>query len=183
MKVGTLLALATLAATIAAAPARAQDNAAQQSEVLQRARVTANEFFNADPTLRERTAKAPGYAVFTTFGISFLIGGAGGRGVVFNNRTGEHTYMNLAQASAGVQIGVADTRYLFIFNTARDMERFINSGWEAGVGGGAAAGAGSRGSVGSGGGEFTGGRMYMLTRTGLQAGGAVAGTRVWRSGS
>jgi lipid-binding SYLF domain-containing protein len=183
MKFGTLLALVGMAASIAAAPARAQDNAAQQSEAVQRARITANEFFNADPKLREQTRNAPGYAVFTTFGISFLVGGAGGRGVVFNNRTGQNTYMNLAQASAGLQAGVADTRYLFIFNTVRDMERFINSGWEAGVGGGAGAGAGSRGNVGSGGGEFTGGRMFTLTRAGLQAGGAVAGTRVWRSGS
>lgn len=183
MKFVSLLALAGLAASLAAAPAGAQDNAAQQSEVLQRARVTANEFFVADPKLREQTRNAPGYAVFTTFGISFLLGGAGGRGVVFDNRTGQQTYMNLAQASAGLQVGVADTRYLFIFNTARDMERFIRSGWEAGVGGGAGAGAGNRGAIGSGGGDFTGGRMYTLTRTGLQAGGAVAGTRVWRAGS
>jgi lipid-binding SYLF domain-containing protein len=117
--------------------------------------------------------RAPSYRIGSRAG--------GGRGVVFDNRTGRHTYMNLVQASAGLQAGIADTRYLFIFNTARDMERFINSGWEVGAGGGAGAGAGRRGSVGSGGGEFTGGRMYMLTRTGLQAGGAVAGTRVWRA--
>jgi hypothetical protein len=50
-----------------------QDDAGKQSEVLQRARVSLNDFFNADPKLRELTAKAPGYAVFTTFGISFLM--------------------------------------------------------------------------------------------------------------
>ena len=181
MSIRTLLAVFAVSFAMAAPPALAQDDAGKKSEVLQRARVSLNDFFNADPKLRELTAKAPGYAVFTTFGISFLIGGAGGRGVVFNNKTNENTYMNLAQASAGLQIGAAETRYLFIFNTVRDMERFINSGWEAGAGGGAGAGAGSRGNVGSGGGDFTGGRMFTLTRTGLQAGGAVAGTKVWRN--
>jgi lipid-binding SYLF domain-containing protein len=175
-----ILVAAVAAMMLAVAPAIGQDKAKQQAEVRARAQQTLEDFYRAEPKIREEVAKAPGYAVFTTYGLSFILGGAGGKGLVHDNSTKRVVYMDLAQASAGVQIGASDTRYLFIFKDASQMKRFIDSGWEASAGGGAGAGAGSHGSIGGGGGQFTGGNMYMLTKTGLQAGGAFAGTKVWK---
>jgi lipid-binding SYLF domain-containing protein len=111
--------------------------------------------------------------------LSFIIGGAGGKGIVHDNKTKKNTYMDLAQASAGVQIGAQEARYLFVFKDAKSMQSFIDSGWEAGGEGGAGAKAGKTGGGGTEG-TFTGGKVYSLTKNGFQAGGAVAGTKVWK---
>jgi hypothetical protein len=58
------------------------------------------------------------------------------------------------------------------------MQSFMDSGWEAGGEGGAGAGAGK--GAGGTGGQFTGGNVYSLTKTGFQAGGMVTGTKVWK---
>jgi lipid-binding SYLF domain-containing protein len=87
--------------------------------------------------------------------------------------------MELAQASAGLQIGASETRYLFIFKDAASMQQFIDKGWDSSAGVAASAGTGSKsdgGSVGS----FTGGKFYQLTKTGLQVGAAAAGTKAWK---
>jgi lipid-binding SYLF domain-containing protein len=70
---------------------------------------------------------------------------------------------------------------LIVFKDAKLMDKFINSGWEVGGGGGAGAGAGDKSvGSGSGGGSIADSDYYMLTKTGLQAGGAVAGTKFWK---
>jgi lipid-binding SYLF domain-containing protein len=114
-------------------------------------------------------AAAPGYAVFTTYGLSFGLGGAGGKGIAHNNKTKSDVYMSIAQASAGLQIGASDTRYLFVFSDAKALTDFIEKGWDASAGAAAGAGAGgSAANVKAGGGEFTGGKQYALTKAGCR---------------
>ena len=180
MQIHKFVAAAAMAIAVATTPALAQDKAKKQAEVREKANATLNDFYKAEPKVKAEVEKAPGYAVFTTYGLSFLVGGAGGKGLVYDKKTKKNTYMDMATASAGLQIGASDTRYLFVFKDAKEMERFINSGWEASGGGGAGAGAGSAGSVGGSAGGFTGGKYYQLTKTGLQAGAAVGGTKVWK---
>jgi len=181
MKFNTILAVATAAiVSFTATGAFAQsEKEKKQAEVRTKAEATLADFYKAEPKLKAEVGKAPGYAVFTTYGLSFLVGGAGGKGVVHDNKTKKNTYMDLAQASAGLQIGAAETRYLFVFKDAANMQRFIDSGWEAGAEGGAGAKAGKTGGGGTAGG-FTGGQVYSLTKNGFTAGGAVAGTKVWK---
>lgn len=143
---------------------------------------TLQEFYKADAKLKGEVQKAAGYAVFKTYGGSLIVGGAGGEGLVRDNKSGKETFMSIAQASAGLQIGVSRTRYLFIFKDAAATQRFIDSGWEAGASASAGAGAGKEKiNAGAGAGEFTGGKVYTLTDAGVQAGGAVAGTKVWKN--
>lgn len=181
MKLNRILAIATLAiasfsTTVAFADA---DKEKKQAEIQAAVSQTLTEFYKASPKLKEAVKNAPGYAVFTTYGLSFVVGGSGGSGLVHNNKTKTDTYMSLAQASAGLQIGASQTRYLFVFNDAAAMQKFIDSGWEAGAEGGAGAGTG-KDAVGGTVGQFTGGNVYSLTKTGFQAGGAFAGTKVWK---
>jgi len=184
MKFKTILAVATAAfVSFTSTGAFAQsDKEKKQAEVRTKAEQTLADFFKADPKLKAEVGKAAGYAVFTTYGLSFLIGGAGGKGLVHDNKTKKVTYMDLAQASAGIQVGASDTRYLFVFKNEKELVQFMNSGWEASASATAGAGAGKAGdaNVGAGAGGFTGGGLYTLTKTGLQAGGAVAGTKVWK---
>ncbi len=163
------------------AGAYAQDKAAQQAEVKAKAMQALQDFYKADPKLKAAVEAAPGYAVFTTYGLSFGLGGAGGKGIAHNNKAKSDVYMSIAQASAGLQIGASDTRYLYIFNDAKSLADFIEKGWDASAGAAAGAGAGGKeASAKAGAGEFTGGKQYALTKAGLQVGAAVAGTKAWK---
>ena len=157
------------------------DKGAKQSEVKSKAMQALQDFYKADPKLKDAVAKAPGYAVFTTYGLSFGLGGAGGKGIAHDRRTSKDTYMNIAQASAGLQLGASDTRYLFVFDDQKALADFIDKGWDASASAAAGAGAGgSAANVGAGAGNIQGGRMYALTKSGLQAGAAVSGLKAWK---
>ena len=78
MKLHRLLTTAAVTLSLAAGGAFAQsEKVKKQAEIK---KVTANsleKFYKANPKLKEAVAKSPGYAVFTTYGLSFLIGGEG----------------------------------------------------------------------------------------------------------
>ena len=169
-------------ALLVAAPARAEaDKAAKQAEVKTKAVQALQDFYKADPKLKAEVAKAPGYAVFTTYGLSFGLGGAGGKGVAHDNGSKKDTYMSIGQASAGLQIGASDTRYLFVFDSPKALANFIENGWDASAAASAGAGTGTgAANVGAGAGNIQGGNMYALTKAGLQAGAAVSGMKAWK---
>jgi lipid-binding SYLF domain-containing protein len=175
------LVLSLAAGTVLAADA---DNAKKRVEVRKSAHAALERFYTANPKLKKEVGKAPGYAVFTTYGGSFIIGGAGGTGLAHNQKTGKDTFMNMAQASVGLQIGASQSETLIIFKNSKALEKFIDKGWEFGGGAALDAGAGGK-TVGApgGGGEnlVADAYYYTLTKNGLQAGGAVAGTKFWKS--
>jgi lipid-binding SYLF domain-containing protein len=180
MKLIKWLATAATLTAFGLSTAIAADKA-KQDKVLKSTSAAMAAFYAKDPGLKAKVEKAPGYAVFSTFGMSFIVGGAGGKGVVHNNATKKDTYMEMAQASAGLQAGIAETKMLIVFKDANLMDKFVNSGWEVSGSGGAGAGAGGK-TVGSGGGggAIADSDYYLLTKNGLQAGGAVAGTKFWK---
>jgi lipid-binding SYLF domain-containing protein len=157
------------------------ERTSKQAEIRQATQKSLEKFYNAEPKLRGEVANAPGYAIFTTYGLSFLVGGAGGKGLVHDNRTGTDTFMNAAQASAGIQAGAAQTDTLIVFKTEEALRKFVNEGWTAGAGGVAQAGAKGE-SVGPGSGEnlIANAKYYTLTPNGLQGGMAAAGTKYWQ---
>jgi lipid-binding SYLF domain-containing protein len=159
----------------------AADKAAQQAEIKTKAEQTLQDFYKADPKLKSAVANSPGYAVFTTYGLSFGLGGAGGKGLAHDNKTGKDVYMNIAQASAGLQLGASDTRYLFVYSDANSFASFVAHGWDASANAAAGVGAGgSAANAGAGAGGIPGGRHYLLTKKGLQAGASVSGLKAWK---
>jgi lipid-binding SYLF domain-containing protein len=182
MKLHSLFTVAAVAVLLAAGHALAQDEKAKkQAEVRKVTQASLEKFYKAKPELRGEVAKAPGYAVFTTYGLSFLIGGAGGKGLAHDSKTKRITYMDMAQASVGLQVGAAESETLIIFKSAKALQEFIDKGWEASGGGAAQTGAAGK-SVGVAGGEqaIADASYYTLTKNGLQAGVAVAGTKFWK---
>lgn len=157
------------------------DKAKKQAEIRKVTQAALADFYKAEPKLKADVAKAPGYAVFSTFGISFLVGGSGGKGLVHDNKTNKDTFMHQAQGSVGVQAGIADSRTLIIFNTAEALKQFADTGWGAELGGGVGGAVQGKGGGGSAGGSIiSNANTYTLTRTGLQAGAALAGTKFWK---
>ncbi len=182
MNLFKLLTVAALSLTaVACASDAPSDKAGRQAEVRQATQTSLGKFYKAKPELQQEVASSPGYAVFTTYGISFIVGGAGGKGLVHDNTTGTDTFMDAAQASAGLQAGAAQTDTLIIFKNHDALRQFVEKGWVAG--GQAVAQAGAKGeSVGPGTGEnvIADARYYTLTPNGLQAGVAAAGTKYWK---
>lgn len=162
-------------------PKKVVPKAEQQAEIRSKTAAALEKFYTTEPKIKGEVAAAPGYAVFTTYGLSFMLGGAGGKGLVHDKATNKDTFMSLAQASAGVQIGASESDMLVIFPNKKSMTDFVEKGWTAGAGGG-----GSMGAAGKGAGGATGQKMgseamvYTITKNGLQAGGAVEGTKAWK---
>ena len=183
MKVLHLLTAGVLTLALASGTALAQaEKVKKQAEVQKVTQTTLEKFYKANPKLKADVANAPGYAVFTTYGLSFLIGGAGGSGLAHDNKTKQTTFMDMAQVSAGLQIGAAESETLIIFQSVKAMEQFVNKGWEAGAGAEAQVGAGGKSAGAAGGANvIADASYYTLTKNGLQAGGAVAGTKFWKS--
>lgn len=163
------------------APKKAVPKAEQQAEIRKAAREAIPKFEAAEPRIRDELARAPGYAVFTTYGLSFMIGGAGGKGLVHDVASKKDTFMQMAQASAGVQIGASESQTLIVFKSRKAMDAFVTSGWTAEAGGGGSAGAAGK-SAGGTTSQMIGAEtmVYTITKNGLQAGGAVAGTKFWK---
>lgn len=183
MKFYQLLVAGVAAFALVSGGALAESTKAEKrAEVRKASKKTLDDFYKADPKLKAVVTKSPGYATFTTFGISFLIGGQGGTGLAHDRKTGRDTFMDMAQASAGIQIGASQTQTLIVFKSEKALKEFVDKGWEFGGGGGVQAGAAGK-SVGPGAGEnvIADASYYTLTPNGLQVGGAVAGTKFWKS--
>ena len=178
----TFLIIGSTLAALGSSVRAEADKSAKQSEIKEKATQALQDFYKADPKLKDVVAKAPGYAVFTTYGLSFGFGGAGGKGVAHDAKGGKVTYMSIAQASAGLQAGASDTRYLFVFDNSQAFANFVDKGWDASASAAAGVGAGgdNTANVKAGAGNIQGGRMYALTKAGLQAGASVSGMKAWK---
>ncbi len=181
MKMHHILAAGMLTLSLATSGAFAATKAEKQAEVQKATESALAKFYKAKPELKAAVAKAPGYAVFTTYGVSFLVGGSGGTGLVHDNKSKTNTYMKLGSASVGFQLGAEQNDMLVIFKTPAAMQDFVTNGW--GVSGGAAAAAGANDK--SAGGGMAGSAMntsesFTLTKNGVEAGIAVAGVKVWK---
>jgi lipid-binding SYLF domain-containing protein len=181
MNLRNLLTIGTVMLSFAAGNALAQDDKAKkQAEIKKVTQATLQKFYKAKPELKGEVEKAPGYAVFTTYGLSFVIGGGGGKGVAHDNKTNKDTFMHLAQASAGAQVGIAESETLFVFGTQKALDDFVNKGWEASGGGAIQGGVAGKSAGTASGGTNQALTYYTLTRNGLQLGVAVGETKVWK---
>jgi lipid-binding SYLF domain-containing protein len=181
MRFKSLTALASVALCVSMAPAYAADAAAQRAELKKMCDEALATLYKAKPETKSQVAKAPGYGCFSSFGVSFILGGAGGRGLVHDNATKKDTYMNMGQATAGLDVGIKDYREVLVFNDRAALKQFVESGWE--FGGTADASAAIQGKGGTAAkGEVTNQpiTVYPMTRTGLSAGVAAGGRKYWK---
>jgi lipid-binding SYLF domain-containing protein len=186
MKMHTLIAAfgAALALVVCPAFAAGKTKAEKQAEIRKATETALEKFYKTEPKVKAEVATAPGYAVFTSYGLSFVIGGAGGSGLAHDKKTGKDTYMNMALASAGVQAGITQNDVLLVFKTEKALHHFIDKGWDVGAGGAASGGVKSNTAGGGAGENFVNDALYYtLTKNGVEIGAAVAGTKFWKEKS
>jgi len=80
----------------------------------------------------EQIKNAYGYATFTNYGVNMMMfSGEVGTGLAHNNKTGKETYMGMVSGGMGFGLGAKEFRAIFIFETQKVYDRFIEDGWEA----------------------------------------------------
>jgi lipid-binding SYLF domain-containing protein len=143
---------------------------------------TLNKLYEVHPRARQAIADSAGYAVFSNYGIKiFVFGGGRGNGVVINRYSGSEVFMKRADVGIGLGLGMKKYREVFVFETKKALNRFINQGWEFGgqatlaatdgVNGGAYQGAVS---------IWPGAWLYQLTDKGLAVEITGQGTRYYK---
>jgi len=172
--------LSVVALTLAG-PALAADPAAQKAELRKMCDEALATLYKAKPETKAAIEKAAGYGCFSSFGISFFVGGAGGRGLVHDNASKKTVYMNMGQATGGLDFGIKDYREVLVFKDKATLAKFVDKGWEFGGGATAAAAAGGKGAKA----EATEVSsdpitVYPMTKTGLAAGIAAGARKYWK---
>lgn len=139
--------------------------------------------YKQKPELKAKVEAAPGYAVFTDYGVTlFFVGGAGGSGIAVDNKTRKETFMSMGQASVGLGLGVKDVRLLLVFKTQKAFDYFVDKGWEFGGGGSVAASVNDKGASEASGADF-GNQVekYGIAKNGLMFETTLSGTKYWKS--
>jgi lipid-binding SYLF domain-containing protein len=142
-----------------------QDKAAIRNTVNE----TLNRLYKLQPGSKSAIAKSAGYAVFNNFGMKiFFAGGGSGKGILFDKKKGREVYMKMIEAQAGLGMGVKKFSVVFVFMNYKDVDEFVNSGWEFGGQASAAAKMGEEGGSMQGAMSVSPGVwMYQLTDDGL----------------
>ncbi|MCB2192996.1 MAG: hypothetical protein KQI62_15605 [Deltaproteobacteria bacterium] len=133
------------------------------------AQETLARLYKMRPSAKTVIAKADGYAVFSNFGTKILLfGGGAGKGIVFDKKAGKEIFMKMVEAQAGWGFGVKKFRLVLVFENQKDLQRFVNSGWEVGGQGSAAMKMGEEGGAYAGAISVSPGVwLYQLTDKGL----------------
>jgi lipid-binding SYLF domain-containing protein len=107
--------------------------------------------YKTEPASEATIQKAAGYAVFNNMGVNVLLLSTARRsGPAVNNKTKQETFMKMVSAGGGLGMGVKDYDVVFVFETPKALEQFLDSGWSGSGQADAAAKAGDKGGAYSG---------------------------------
>jgi len=182
--VGAIIAMTWLAgAADASAAASAKQKEQARADVQKMARETLERLYRAQPAAKASVAKSAGYAVFSNFGMKiFVAGGGKGEGVAVDNKTRKATYMKMVEVQAGLGFGAKKFRLVWVFDSQKDFNNFVNSGYEFGGQASAAAKKGSQGSAYAGAVSVSPGVwLYQITEEGLAAEITAKGTKYYKN--
>lgn len=156
--------------------------AKDQQEIRNMAQDTLQRLYKAEPKSKAAIHQAAGYAVFSDMGVKILLAGSGnGKGIAVNSKTKHETFMKMLEVQAGLGVGVTKFRVVFVFDSEKALDAFVNSGWEFGGQSTAAATTGTKGGAMSGAVSVSDGVwMYQMTDKGLAADISATGTKYYK---
>lgn len=140
------------------------------------AKETLIELFESIEDAKVLYDKAIGYAVFSNVKVQLGISGGGGKGVAVP-KAGNRTYMKMGTGGIGFGIGAQKYQVIFLFETEKALESFVEKGWQADTSAQAAAGEAAVGAAAS----FKNGiAYYQITDKGVIASADITGTKYWK---
>ncbi|MGA8852814.1 MAG: lipid-binding SYLF domain-containing protein [Christiangramia sp.] len=101
-----------------------------ENDLMQDANQAKSAMMQADDNVQELFNSSAGYAIFPNVGKgAYIIGGASGNGVVYQNGT-MVGYSNLKQVDVGLQVGGKAYREVLFFKTEEALEDFKDGEYE-----------------------------------------------------
>jgi lipid-binding SYLF domain-containing protein len=175
-KIATVLAVMLLAVNFASAkdsPDKKRDKTRKM------ATKTLQDLYKLKPGAQGVIQKSAGYAVFDNMGTHILlVSTARGSGIAIDNSSKQETFMKMVSAGAGLGMGVKDYRVIFVFDSDKALNDFMNSGWSPSGQADAAAKAGDSGGAYSGATQVAPGVWaYEITKNGLALQLTLQGTK------
>ena len=170
-KLHNLLAAALICALAGTSHAADPKIEKKQNDIRNMAQETLKRLYKADPKAQPAVKGAAGYAVFSNLGVKILVAGSGnGKGIAVDNKTKRETFMKMLELQAGLGMGVKKFSVIFVFDTEKALNSFVNSGWQFGGQATAAAKNGDKGGAMAGAASVSDGVwMYQLTDKGVAA--------------
>jgi lipid-binding SYLF domain-containing protein len=168
-KMQSLFAGALVCALAVAAHAADPKIEKKQQDIRDMAHDTLQRLYKAEPSAKLAVKGAAGYAVFSNLGVKILVAGSGnGKGIAIDNKTKKETFMKMLEVQAGLGMGVKKFSVIFVFDTEKALDGFVNSGWQFGGQATAAATTGTQGGAMAGAASVSDGVwMYQLTDKGV----------------
>lgn len=168
--------------SLAGAAMTEKEKKAARQDVQKMVNETLNKLYKTQPKAKQAVAKAAGYAVFSNFGMKIFVAGSGsGTGLAVNNRTKAATCMKMLEVQAGLGFGIKKFKLVWVFENQKDLNNFVNSGWELGGQAGASAKTGDTGMALEGAMSVSPGVwLYQLTDDGLAVELTAKGTKYYK---
>ena len=114
-------------------PALADTPAEERADIRKQSSQILSALYKAKPHTRDVVKRGVGYATFSNFGMKILLAGGGsGHGMVVEKATKRETFMKMVEVQAGLGFGIKKFRVIFVFDTQKAMNDFVNQGWEFG---------------------------------------------------
>jgi lipid-binding SYLF domain-containing protein len=177
-----MMVMAIAFALAAPGIAHGASKAEEQAEVRKAGQDALAAVYKAAPSARKAVESSAGYAAFSNFGMKILVAGGGsGKGIAVNNKTKATTYMKMAEVQAGLGMGAKKFQVVWVFETEKALNDFVNSGWEFGGQATAAAKTDSKGAAYQGAVAVSPGVwIYQVTDKGLAVELTAKGTKYYK---
>ena len=191
MKIGKLAIAGLVATSLATISLRAQEagqkteaewNAqkveAKRSQIDATAGASLDKLLAENKNAKELYDKAYGWAAFDNLKLGFFFSGGGGKGVAVDKKTNKRTHMDMGSAGFGLAFGGKKYDVVFLFQTQKAFENFVNNGWQAQ---GSASGTAGTAQGGAQTGFVNGMAIYQISSTGLMANVDLTGSKYFKS--
>lgn len=175
-----ILSIALLSLAACASTSDPQKIADKRAEIDAMASTTLEKLFKESSGAKRLYDESYAYAVFSNVKVSLIITGGGGTGVAVTKASGERSYMNMGLAGINLGLGAHKYQVVFLFESKKVFDDFVEYGWTADAS--ASAVAGVKGASA----ETTfshGMAIYTITDVGLMLTADITGTKYWKSKS